>query len=50
MAHVVYDHDDRLRDEAPAAYKDISRVMRAQKDNVCILDEVRSLASIKGVG
>jgi tRNA-splicing ligase RtcB len=48
MEGVLYDHDGRLRDEAPAAYKDIGQVMRAQRDLVRIKHELRPMASIKG--
>jgi tRNA-splicing ligase RtcB len=39
----------RLVDEAPAAYKDIRRVMRAQTDLVRITRTLRPLLSFKGV-
>jgi tRNA-splicing ligase RtcB len=45
---VVHEHDPRLKDEAPAAYKDIRRVMRSQKDLVKVLYELRPLLSVKG--
>lgn len=48
MEGVVYGHDTRIKDEAPAAYKDIRHVMRAQKDLVKILYELRPLVSVKG--
>ena len=48
MQGIVFDRDHRNKDEAPAAYKDISRVMRAQKDIVRIVHRLRPLASIKG--
>jgi tRNA-splicing ligase RtcB len=46
-----YDHRraDRLRDEAPAAYKDIRSVMRAQQELTRIVRELRPLLSYKGV-
>jgi tRNA-splicing ligase RtcB len=37
-----------LREEAPAAYKDIRRVMQAQKQLVRIVRELRSVLSYKG--
>lgn len=40
---------DRLRDEAPSAYKDISKVMRAQKDLVRIVRRLRPVLVYKGV-
>jgi tRNA-splicing ligase RtcB len=40
---------DRLRDEAPAAYKDIHAVMRAQRELVRIVRTLRPLLSYKGV-
>ena len=45
---VVHRHDARIKDEAPAAYKDIRRVMRAQKDLVKIVEELHPLLSVKG--
>jgi tRNA-splicing ligase RtcB (3'-phosphate/5'-hydroxy nucleic acid ligase) len=48
MEHVVHDHDPRIKDEAPAAYKDIHRVMRAQKGLVKVLFELTPLLSVKG--
>ncbi len=45
---VVHQHDARIKDEAPAAYKDIRRVMRSQKDLVKILYELQPLLSVKG--
>jgi len=38
-----------LCDEAPAAYKDIRKVLRAQRDLVCITRELRPILSYKGV-
>jgi tRNA-splicing ligase RtcB len=48
MEDVVHEHDPRIKDEAPAAYKDIHRVMRAQKDLVKVLHKLQPLLSIKG--
>jgi tRNA-splicing ligase RtcB (3'-phosphate/5'-hydroxy nucleic acid ligase) len=48
MEGVVHQHDVRIKDEAPAAYKDVRRVMRAQKDLVRILHELQPLLSVKG--
>jgi tRNA-splicing ligase RtcB len=46
-----YDHhrSNKLRDEAPSAYKDIRAVMRAQKKLTRIVPELRPLLSYKGV-
>ena len=46
---VAWDHRraDILRDEAPAAYKDIQRVMRAQGELVRIIRRLRPLLSYK---
>jgi tRNA-splicing ligase RtcB len=46
-----YDHRlaDQLRDEAPAAYKDIRQVMKAQRELVRIIRELRPLLTYKGV-
>jgi tRNA-splicing ligase RtcB len=48
MEGVIHAQDVRLKDEAPAAYKDIRRVMRAQKDLVKIRCELQPLLSVKG--
>jgi tRNA-splicing ligase RtcB (3'-phosphate/5'-hydroxy nucleic acid ligase) len=50
METVWFDHrrTATLRDEAPAAYKDIRRVMRAQKELVRVVRELRPLLSYKG--
>ena len=45
---VVHQHDVRMKDEAPEAYKDIRRVMRSQKDLVRIVHTVQPLLSLKG--
>jgi tRNA-splicing ligase RtcB len=46
-----FDHRklDKLVDEAPGAYKDIAKVMRAQSDLVRIVRRLRPLISYKGV-
>lgn len=51
MRGVWFDLDlaDRLRDEAPSAYKDIGRVMRAQRDLTRIVRKLRPILSYKGV-
>lgn len=41
-------HAGRLRDEAPAAYKDIGAVMRAQRDLVRIVRRLRPVLCYKG--
>jgi tRNA-splicing ligase RtcB (3'-phosphate/5'-hydroxy nucleic acid ligase) len=50
MEGVWYDYRlaNRLRDEAPAAYKDISAVPRAQKDLVKVTRTLRSILNYKG--
>ena len=50
MAHVWYDHRQakRLVDEAPAAYKDITAVMRAQRDLTRIVRKLTPVLSFKG--
>lgn len=48
MEDVVHEHDPSIKDEAPAAYKDIHRVMRAQKGLVKVLHELTPLLSVKG--
>jgi tRNA-splicing ligase RtcB (3'-phosphate/5'-hydroxy nucleic acid ligase) len=49
LAGIAWDHRraDLLRDEAPAAYKDIGQVMRAQRDLVRITRRLRPLLSYK---
>ncbi len=50
MAHVFYDHRlaRRLVDEAPAAYKDITAVMKAQKPLTRIIRKLTPILSFKG--
>ena len=48
MEGVVHEDDVRMKDEAPAAYKDIQHVMRSQKDLVKIVHQLRPLLSVKG--
>jgi tRNA-splicing ligase RtcB len=50
MRGVWFDHRlaNRLRDEAPSAYKDIRAVMRAQHDLTRIVRQLRPLLSYKG--
>jgi tRNA-splicing ligase RtcB len=51
MRGVWFDHRraGQLRDEAPAAYKDIDEVMRAQRELTRIGRRLRPLLSFKGV-
>ena len=51
MDGVWYDYrlSDRLRDEAPAAYKDIKAVLRAQRDLVKVTRVLRPILNYKGV-
>jgi len=51
MDGVWYDYrlSDRLRDEAPAAYKDIKAVLRAQRDLVKVTRVLRPVLNYKGV-
>lgn len=51
MNGVWYDYRlaDRLRDEAPAAYKDIKAVLRAQRDLVKVTRVLRPVLNYKGV-
>jgi tRNA-splicing ligase RtcB len=51
MNGVWYDYRlaDRLRDEAPAAYKDIKAVLRAQRDLVKVTRVLRPVLTYKGV-
>lgn len=39
---------DKLRDEAPGAYKDISAVMRAQRELTCVVERLRPVLAFKG--
>lgn len=48
MEGVLYDYDDRLKDESPLAYKNSAQVLRSQKDLVKIRHELKPLLSIKG--
>jgi tRNA-splicing ligase RtcB len=50
MQGIWYDHrkSSALVDEAPAAYKDISQVMRAQRDLVRIERKLRPILNDKG--
>jgi tRNA-splicing ligase RtcB len=49
---VWFDHrrGEALRDEAPGAYKDIGRVMRAQSELTRIVRRLRPVLSYKGLG
>jgi tRNA-splicing ligase RtcB len=51
MEGVWYDYrlSDRLRDEAPAAYKDINAVLRAQRDLVKVTRVLRPVLNYKGL-
>jgi tRNA-splicing ligase RtcB len=51
MEGVWYDYrlSDRLRDEAPIAYKDIKAVIRAQRDLVKVTRVLRPVLNYKGV-
>jgi len=51
MDGIWYDYrlSDRLRDEAPAAYKDINAVFRAQRDLVKVTRVLRPILNYKGV-
>ncbi len=51
MEGVWFNHNlsHQLRDEAPAAYKNISVVMRAQKGLTRIVRKLQPLLSYKGV-
>lgn len=50
MGDVFFDHrlSSRLRDEAPASYKDITRVMRAQRELTRIDRRLQPILSYKG--
>jgi tRNA-splicing ligase RtcB len=51
MEGVWYDYrlSEKLRDEAPAAYKDIKTVLRAQRDLVKVTRVLRPVLNYKGV-
>ena len=51
MGDVCFDHrlSSRLRDEAPASYKDITRVTRAQRELTRIDRRLQPVLSYKGV-
>lgn len=42
-------HSENLRDEAPAAYKDIGRIMRAQRKLTRIIRELKPVLAYKGL-
>jgi tRNA-splicing ligase RtcB len=50
VGQLWFDHRGtaRLLDEAPSAYKDIRAVMKAQRDLICIVRELRPILSYKG--
>jgi len=50
MEGIWYDYRlaNRLRDEAPAAYKDIRAVLRAQKELVKVTRTLRPVLNYKG--
>ena len=50
MQGVWYDYrlSDKRRDEAPAAYKDIKAVLRAQRDLVKVTRVLRPVLNYKG--
>ena len=50
MGSVWFDHrrDAALREEAPAAYKDVFAVLRAQRDLARIVRQLRPVLSYKG--
>lgn len=50
MGGVVFDRNisARLRDEAPAAYKDVRQVMRSQRELISIISEHEPILSFKG--
>jgi tRNA-splicing ligase RtcB len=49
MKSITYKHDKRLKDESPAAYKDIHHVMKSQKDLIKIQYELKPVISLKGI-
>ena len=51
MEGVWYDYRlaGKLRDEAPAAYKDIRAVLKAQKELVKVVRTLRPVLSYKGI-
>jgi len=40
--------DEGVIGESPAAYKEISDVMKAQEDLVCIIHRLRQIVNVKG--
>jgi len=48
MKEVVWAESEKLKDEAPRAYKDLDQVMRGQRDLLKIRTALRPLLSIKG--
>lgn len=48
MSGIVCDVDPNLRDEAPAAYKDLTSVMQYQEGLVEVVHKLRPLVNVKG--
>ncbi|KAK9828760.1 hypothetical protein WJX72_001958 [[Myrmecia] bisecta] len=48
MAGIVCDTDEAVRDEAPAAYKDLTTVMANQRDLVEVVHKLQPLINVKG--
>ncbi len=50
MEGIVWSRSDRLKDEAPRAYKDLDAVIRAQRDLIRVVHRLEPILSIKGEG
>jgi tRNA-splicing ligase RtcB (3'-phosphate/5'-hydroxy nucleic acid ligase) len=51
MREVWFDHRlaEKLRDEAPSAYKDIQEVMRSQRELTRIIRKLQPILCFKGI-
>jgi tRNA-splicing ligase RtcB len=48
MEGIVWSGSERLKDEAPRAYKDLDTVMRSQRDLVRVRHHLKPVISVKG--
>ncbi len=48
MKGIVCDMDERVRDEAPQAYKDLGQVMSNQADLTEVVHRLKPLVNVKG--
>jgi tRNA-splicing ligase RtcB len=48
MEGIVCDVNERIRDEAPQAYKDLTKVMANQADLTEVVHRLKPLVNVKG--